>query len=338
MPHPAVSAVHGAPAAAFLNQVAQAVVRNQPSYCRTDSLKTRIKQNRARSGAPLAERMQVVSFPARQARTHYRHEVRTLTYVTLDTANGGIIRNLNREGVAVQAVGPLRSEQRVRLRFELRFPRLRVETYGQVSWAGTSGRCGIRFVDLPAQTARQIDQWIFSNLLDGIEYQADYRRSIFAPLSTSRLEEEKTAKENDGLTMSAAYRPAIELESRHFSRAEGQVPTQGYNQDPADDGRESEAQLSWLSRPISGQTLAWLVDSLVTIAGLLLFALIFLSITHELPPWPLAVSAGLAAAALIAGAYWALFAVFGGASLGARLATSASSLRQDEEQGADRFR
>ncbi len=123
--------------------------------------------------------MQLVSFPAQQARTHYRHELRTLTYVTLDAANGGIVRNLNREGVAVQAVAPLRQEQRVRLRFELRFPRLRVETYGQVTWAGPSGQCGIRFVDLPLQTARQIDQWIFSNLLDGIEPEADRGRSIF---------------------------------------------------------------------------------------------------------------------------------------------------------------
>ena len=120
--------------------------------------------------------MQLVSFPARQARTHYRHELRTLTYVTLDAANGGIVRNLNREGVAVQAVAPLRQEQRVRLRFELRFPRLRVETYGQVTWAGPSGQCGIRFVDLPSQTARQIDQWIFSNLLDGIEPEGDHGR------------------------------------------------------------------------------------------------------------------------------------------------------------------
>jgi hypothetical protein len=283
--------------------------------------------------------MELVSFPARQARTHYRHELRTLTYVTLDTANGGIVRNLNREGVAVQAVGALRSEQRVRLRFELRFPRLRVETYGQVSWAGPSGQCGIRFVDLPAQTARQIDQWIFSNLLDGIEPEADHGPSIFASLSPSTSEEEKTVKENDGLTVSPAYRPAIKLESRHLRRTEAQVPTQGYEQDLPAEGRDSEAQLSWLSRPISAETLAWLVDGLVMIAGLLLFALIFLSITHELPPWPLAVAAVSSAAALVATAYWTLFAVFGGSSLGARLAGSASTFKQEEkEHEADRFR
>ena len=47
--------------------------------------------------------MQAATFPVRCARTNYRHELRTLTYVTLDEANGGIIRNLSREGVAVQS-------------------------------------------------------------------------------------------------------------------------------------------------------------------------------------------------------------------------------------------
>ena len=82
--------------------------------------------------------MQSVSIAARQARRQYRRELRTLTYITLDQANGGIVRNLNDEGVAVQAVAALRQDQRVRLRFELRFPRLRVETYGQVTWASPS--------------------------------------------------------------------------------------------------------------------------------------------------------------------------------------------------------
>ena len=284
--------------------------------------------------------MQLVSFPPRQARSHYRHELRTLTYITLDAANGGIVRNLNREGLAVQAVAPLRPEQRVRLRFELRFPRLRVETYGQVSWAEPSGQCGIRFVDLPLQTARQIDQWIFSNLLDGIEPKADYGRSIFGDLSASLLAaKEDVVGQNDGLTVSATGRPAIRVEPQSAARNEGVFSDLHREQNLADDPGTSDAQLNWLSRPISGQTLAWLVDSLVMIAGLLLFALIFLSITHELPPWPLAAGAISSGAVLVGGAYWGLFALFGGASLGARLTGSASVFKQEEEPDeARRFR
>jgi hypothetical protein len=283
--------------------------------------------------------MQLVSFPARQTRSQYRHELRTLTYVTLDAANGGIVRNLNSEGVAVQAVAPLRELQRVRLRFDLRFPRLRVDTFGEVSWSGSSGRCGIRFVEMPAQTARQINQWIFSNLLDEAAREAE-GRSIFgtssAPTTVGEAREDNL-EEIDGLTVSAVHRPAIRIEPRCDERSETRI-SELYKGSLVDSDFATDAKLNWLSRPISGQTLAWLVDSLVMIAGMLLFALIFLSITHELPEWPLTVGAASSAAVLVAALYWALFAVFGGASLGARLADAASAFKREEEQDAERFR
>jgi hypothetical protein len=309
--------------------------------------------------------MQSVSFPARQARSHYRHELRTLTYVTLDEANGGIIRNLNHEGVAVQAVGPLRQQQRVRLRFELRFPRLRVETDGQVAWASSSGQCGIRFVDLPAPTGHQIDEWIFSNLLDAIAREAAHPRPIFGASVVSIVREENGGDENvqddeqnDGLTLSAPPRLAIRLEPRLAGRDQPRAlhehcekeplnaaanPVQDPSaQDPSHYDRsqyDPGAQLSWLSRPLSGRTLAWLVDSLVVIAALLLFALIFLSIAHELPRWRLALGAASAAAVLVTAAYWTLFTVFGGTSPGARLAQAAYILEEEQEaDGASRFR
>src|ERR1019366_7165832 len=156
--------------------------------------------------------MQSVSFPAREARTHYRHELRTLTYVTLDEANGGIIRNMNHEGVAVQAVAALHQQQRVRRRFELRFPRLHVETYGQVSWASPSGQCGIRFVDLPARATHQINEWIFSNLLDAVAPGPALPPSCFGAYVVAIAPEEKIREENAGLTLSAPPRPPIRLE------------------------------------------------------------------------------------------------------------------------------
>jgi hypothetical protein len=294
--------------------------------------------------------MEAVSVPARQARSHYRHELRTLTYVTLDEANGGIIRNLNHEGVAVQAVGALRRQERVRVRFELRFPRLRVETVGQVSWATPSGQCGIRFVNLPARTRQQINEWIFSNLLDGIAREAAHPRSMFGAgfVSTAReakvweanVREGNAAGENDGLTVSAAPRPAIRLQAS--------VPNVSVLKAPAlkDQSGEDLANhladdfayphLNWLSQPLSGQSLAWLVDSLVVIAAVLMFALIFLSVAHELPPWPLTL--GMVAAVFVAAVYWGVFAVFGGSSLGVRLAQAISSVEEEESDDAVRIR
>jgi hypothetical protein len=67
--------------------------------------------------------------------------------------------------------------------------------------------------------------------------------------------------------------------------------------------------------------------------------LIFLSIAHELPQWPLTAGAIAAAAAFIASGYWSLFAIFGGPSLGARLAGATRELESSEEgDDTDRFR
>jgi hypothetical protein len=303
--------------------------------------------------------MQTATFPAQQTRTHYRHELRMLTYVTLDEANGGIIRNLNHEGVAVQAVGPLRQHQRVRLRFELRFPRLRVETHGQVSWASPSGQCGIRFVDLPARTRRQINEWIFSNLLDAMARDADHFRSVFGASVVSvvregnvreknareenvreaNTHEENAPEEDDGLTLSASSRPAIRLESSIAKWDEAPVLHRHSEEDITDPADYPCSQLNWLSQPLSGRTIAWLIDGLIVIAGLLLFALIFLSIAHELPPWPLTLGTASAAAVFVGAVYWAVFAVCGGPSLGARLAQAATGLEQGEEgEDGRRFR
>lgn len=274
--------------------------------------------------------MQAASFPARQARTRYRHELRTLTYITLDDANGGIIRNVNDEGVAVQALTALLPQQHVRLRFELKYPRLRVETSGQVSWTSPSGQCGIRFVDLPARTRHQINEWIFSNLLDAIVRDSTHPRSMFGASVVSIAGDD----ENDGLTLSAAPRPAIRLEPGLTGRDEATVP-----HDRAGAADDPYAQLNWLSRPLSGRTLAWLVDGLVVTAALLMFALIFLSIAHELPPWPVTLGTAAAAAVFVAGAYWALFAGFGGSSLGERLARAVTNVEEKEEsEGAVRIR
>jgi PilZ domain len=280
----------------------------------------------------LAESMQAVSFPARQTRTHYRHELRTLTYVTLDDANGGIIRNLNHEGVAIQAVAPLHEQQRVRLRFELRYPRLRVDAYGQVSWASPSGQCGIRFVDMPAHTGHQINEWIFSNLLNEIAREAKPPRLISGAAVVSIAREESLSEDDDGMILSASSRPAIRLGPVTAMRDET-----ASDSDLADLVAETDAQLNWLSRPLSGRTLAWLVDSLVVTTALLLFTLIFLSIAHELPPWPLTLGTASGAAVFVATAYWSMFAFFGGPSLGVRLAQGVES-KKEEDDDAGRFR
>ena len=287
--------------------------------------------------------------PARQARASHRHELRTLTYVTIDQGNGGIVRNLNREGIGVQMVAAVRPRQQLRVRFVLPYSKLRVEARGEVMWATFSGQCGIRFLDLTSRTGRQIDEWIFGNLLEGADPTAD-RRSISSgstagtrtpearPLDLKPNEftfaglshggSEVTSEEDDGLALSSAPLQVFDF----LPRPQPLTPNFEAEHLPA----ASVRQLDWLSQPLSSNGLARTVNSLVIVAALLLFSFVFLVVTREVPRWPFAMTAG--ATIFVASFYWGFFKLFGGTSPGQRLVKLAGYERENEEELVSRFR
>jgi PilZ domain len=274
--------------------------------------------------------------PARQTRTQYRHELHTLTYVTLDQANGGIVRNLSDEGIGVQAVAAPRAQQQLRVRFELRHPRVRIETRGEVMWSTSSGKCGIRFLDLPPGMIRQINEWVFADLLEGASLHLEKTGSVFIEPEVRPERELRDgalvsgALQDDGLLISPAPLKIIELPAR-------QDPVMVLMDEAARAVGEQASAWDWLSQPISGRGLAWAVNTLVVVAACLLFTLVFLSVTHEAPPWPLLMI--VVGACAVGGMYWAFFRIFGGSSLGARLVRlAASDEENDEEERGARFR
>lgn len=281
--------------------------------------------------------------PARQARAQPRHELRTLTYVTLDQANGGIVRNLSHEGIAIQAVAAVRPGKEVGVRLELRAPRLSVETRGEVVWSTNSGQCGIRFLDLSPEMSQQINEWIFSNLIEGIALHSGSSGLMFAESSAAgrmlaapatdtvapaideaedEADEEFEDEDDDGLIVSATPVNVIELPARPQPPAP--VPIR---EETAALPSLQAAEADWLSQPLSGRSLAWTVNTLVVIAALLLFTLVFLVVTRELPRWPLSAAAG--GAILMTALYWGFCKAIAGASFGAKLA------RMSEADGAD---
>ena len=267
--------------------------------------------------------MQTVSFPARKSRALYRHELRNLAYVTLDEANGGIVRNLSPQGVGIQAVAPLREKQRIRVRFELRHPRLQIDSPGEVAWADSSGECGIRFLGLSAHAGREIKEWIFGNLLDSIFRDAAQDRPLLRAAGQSARE--------DGLIFSTRPRPVIPLDPPRAWHADPSLPHPAAEAVPEQNFvPASYAELDWLSRPLSARALATLIDSLVILAALLIFTVIFLAMANELPSWQLTAAGLIASAALVAIAYWILCSLFGGATLGVRLAQIAGAEPRDE--------
>ena len=287
-------------------------------------------------------------------RVRYRHELRCLTYVMLDQANGGIIRNLTHDGIAVQAVGAVRVGQRVRVRFELPH-RLRIEAGGEVVWAWATGQCGIRFLDLSPRLRRRVDEWIFGALLENAAPHAPRAASMFRASRTvtgplfglvdeigegrsgerpdQRLSPGLSPGLNDGLILSPAPVKVIALPHRSTSGPEKMQPAAV---EATATGVEP-SELDWLSQPLSSRGIAWSVNTLAVLAGLLLFALVFLGVTRQPPRWPAAMISG--AAVFVAAFYWGFFKLFGGPSPGARLARLAG-YGCDEEKSAEnpRFR
>jgi hypothetical protein len=276
--------------------------------------------------SPVAN-MHAASTSTRQVRAHHRQSLHTLTYVTLDEANGGIVRNLNHEGVAIQAVGALRLRQRVRVRFGLRQPRVRVDCQGEVAWADASGQCGIRFLDLSQQAVRQINEWIFGDLLDTIPSRSNSIFGVAAACSTDG--------DGDGLLLSPGARSVIQLQPQET----GEPPLPSWESD-SDTSADAALELDWLSRPLSGRQMAWTLNSLIVLAALLLFSLVFLAVTHELPQWPFDLEAGFGAVIFVIAFYWFFFRALGGTSMGARLARLAGADFPGEQDAEDsaRFR
>jgi hypothetical protein len=303
--------------------------------------------------------MQAGPSPALEARLRHRHGVRTLTYVNLDQGNGGILLNLTRNGVAVQSVAAVRMGQQVQVRFDLLAPRVRVNARGEVVWATSSGRCGIRFLDLSPQIARELDEWTLAKLLEGASPLPHPTRPMFPARQLPRTPPEIVASTNSPVTKAENFAEDEEqdeqfdpeaAESNHDNLiiSPGRVKVidlpkrsdleQAVAADTVvpDAVLEPTSQLDWLSQPLSGKGLAWTINALVVLAAWLLSVLVFLSVLREIPKWPLSMVFG--AAIVVAALYWGFFRIFAGASLGAKLAQLTEAHPDQDEPEEDRFR
>jgi hypothetical protein len=225
-------------------------------------------------------------------RRHYRHQIQTLAYLNLDQSNGGIIRNLGDSGIAVQSVAPLNPNQQVFLRFELSHPKVRIEGTGRVAWADPMGQAGIEFSSLAQRSRRALKEWIFLQLLHTAQATTE-----------SSLAGDGEAAE---LLFSPRPRPAIPLADASLARERG--------------GDARALQLAWFPFAIPAQALANLVDGLILLSALLLFAVICMAMIGTVPSWPIALTLGIAAITLFAILYRFLFGFWIGGTPGAYLA------------------
>ena len=250
-------------------------------------------------------------------RRYPRQKLFPLVYVNLDQGNGGIVRDLSERGVALQAVARLRVQQQVYLRFELLQPRTRIEAMGQVIWASASGQAGVQFTQISQRTRRLLKEWLLFNLLATAD-QISSASSIFGDAKRS----------GEQLMASVKPHPFVTSPMQPFPRTGDELAA----------GEVFE--LSWWPVPVSPRVLSRTVDSLIVGVAVLIFAVVFLSVTQALPPWPVISGMAVFITCTFFFFYNVLFASYCGGTLGARLAgivavESRNDLQKSEEQ---RFR
>jgi PilZ domain len=252
----------------------------------------------------------------------YRQKIRTLSHVSLDAANGAILRDVSEFGIALQTVVPLAPNQQVQLRFELAAPRARIETAGRIVWTDSWGQAGVQFLDLPHHSERLLKEWIFTQILSSVY--------LFSPCESVTVVGNRAEGATE-LLFSASPRPAIQLETQ---------PASAYAL-PHRESRPRRFRLHWCPVPISLSALTKLLDGLILLCAVLLFAVMSLLMINILPTWPLTVVLAIGVTAVFVALYWFLFVFWIGATPGehlAQLACSESGNGMYGEEDQARFR
>jgi len=246
----------------------------------------------------------------------YRHPLYSLVYVTLDQDNGGILRDISERGAAIQAVGPLRMGQMVRMRFDLMAPKqtpakVRIDVVGRVTWASPSGQAGLYFENISAEVRRQVNEWIFGNLIASIAQAS--------PMLDPRVDED------ENLVLSSGVRPAIRVRTLKAPTSE---PEEG-------------SLLDWLMDRFSATTMAHAIDGLVLAASVLMFFVVVLAVAKALPAWPMALGVMVGVSGFFSLLYWYLFRSWTSGTAGRWLTDLALREWQTEHAGRaeeERFR
>ena len=78
------------------------------------------------------------------------------------------IVDISEDGVAIQCHSPLEVEKRVNLCLDLADCAEHIYTTGQVIWSNPSGRAGLHFSELSAESLSRLREWLFVNVMAGV--------------------------------------------------------------------------------------------------------------------------------------------------------------------------
>lgn len=99
--------------------------------------------------------------PPSERRVHARQALKSLAYVEVGAANGGVILNIGEGGLALQAVSAIEKQRSPRVRFQCEPSHSWIESEARVAWTSeTQTMVGLEFVKLPEAARKQIREWI----------------------------------------------------------------------------------------------------------------------------------------------------------------------------------
>lgn len=104
-------------------------------------------------------------------RRRVRHKIQTPAYACFaGESNTDLheIVDISEDGIAIQCHSPLDVNRRLDLRLDLADCPQQIPTTGHVVWTNGSGRAGLRFSSLPADSLARLREWLFVNVMSAV--------------------------------------------------------------------------------------------------------------------------------------------------------------------------
>ena len=173
------------------------------------------------SPVPMAVMIQPLQPVSANRRRRVRHRIQTPAYASFTGESQSAMLDLHEivdiseDGVAIQCHSPLDLDRRVNLCLDLADCDDHIYTTGQVVWSNASGRTGLRFAELPADSMSQLRRWLFVNVMAGVAHG----ETDLSALDGSRTEVAPRPNYTDTLAAVSAVQRQVELLGRDLTAA-----------------------------------------------------------------------------------------------------------------------
>jgi GAF domain-containing protein len=124
-------------------------------------------------GTHASARNSLLKVVPRGRRRAVRQKVHTPAYASFNGGSDDMVLdlsevlNISERGAAIQTSSPFEVNRVLNLCLDLSETKTYLHTTGQVVWADKSGRIGVRFPELPDDSRRKLQEWLFLNAMMG---------------------------------------------------------------------------------------------------------------------------------------------------------------------------